>query len=280
MRLTFLGVRGSTSAPGPEFVRYGGNTSCIAVSEYADAAPTLLLDVGTGLRSLTGLLAGEPYRGSALVSHLHWDHVQGLPFTLAVDRDDARLDLFVPAQEGRSGLELLSQSMSPPAFPITPDQLHGTWSFTAVEPGSFEADGFTVTAFEVSHKGGRTYGYRVDLDGASLAYIPDHSPAAGVSAEAAAVLEGVDALIHDAQFLEHERAIADLFGHATIDDAIELAESVHAGMLVLFHHGPGRTDEALDRMRDDFRASMRLHWAAEGDVLDVASARSVEGSRD
>ncbi len=269
MLLTFLGVRGSTAAPGPEFVRYGGHTSCIAVSASAAEPPTLLLDVGTGLRALAGLLGSEPFRGSALISHLHWDHVQGLPFTPAVDRDDARMDIFLPAQEGRTGLELLSHSMSPPAFPITPDQLHGRWSFTAVDPGRFATDGFTVTAFDVEHKGGRTYGYRVERDGASVAYVPDHSPAAGVHDAALDVLRDVDVLIHDAQFLDPEREIADLFGHATVQDAVALADRVEAGTLVLFHHGPGRTDDALDLIKDEFATSPTTLVAAQGDVLEV-----------
>ena len=278
MILTFLGVRGSTAAPGPEFVRYGGHTSCIAVSASASEPPTLLLDVGTGLRALAGLLGSEPFRGSALVSHLHWDHVQGLPFTPAVDRDDARMNVFLPAQDGRSGLELLSHSMSPPAFPITPDQLHGQWSFTAVEAGTFTTEGFTVTAFDVAHKGGRTYGYRVEHGGASVAYLPDHSPAAGVDDVALAVLGDVDVLIHDAQFLDPEREIADLFGHATVQDAVALAHRVGAGTLVLFHHGPGRTDDALDRIRDEFATLPSTRVAAQGDVLVVANAAITEGS--
>ena len=271
MILTFLGVRGSTAAPGPEFVRYGGHTSCIAVSTSPSEPPTLLLDVGTGLRAISELLGGQPFRGSALVSHLHWDHVQGLPFSPAVDRDDAQVDLFLPAQDGRSGLDLLSHSMSPPAFPITPDQLRGRWSFTAVEPGTFVTDGYTVSAFDVEHKGGRTYGYRIEVGGASVAYLPDHAPAAGVGDAALAALSDVDVLIHDAQFLDPEREIADLFGHATVQDACALAERVGARNLVLFHHGPGRTDDALDRIRDEFATAPGTLVAAQGDVLDVGA---------
>ena len=92
--------------------------------------PTLLLDAGTGIRSATAMLGGEAFRGSILVSHLHWDHVQGLPFFAAGDRPQARVSLSVPAQDGASGRDLLAQLMSPPGFPIEPEGLVGDWRET------------------------------------------------------------------------------------------------------------------------------------------------------
>ena len=269
MRLTFLGVRGSTPAPGPDFVRYGGHTSCVAVARDAAAEPVLALDAGTGLRSLTGLLAPNAFVGSILVSHLHWDHVQGIPFFAAGDRADARADMFVPAEGGQSGFDLVAKFMSPPSFPITPEGLKGAWSFTAIEPDPFQAEGFDVQPFEVAHKGGRTFGYRISDGSAALAYVPDHAPAAGVSDDARAAMAGVDVLIHDAQFLAHERPRAVDYGHATIDEAIDLARSVGAGHLVLFHHGPHRTDVALDKIGAEFGADGYVSVAAEGGVLDL-----------
>lgn len=270
MQVVFLGVRGSVCAPGPDFVRYGGNTSCLAVSTAPGEPPTLLLDAGTGIRSATGMLRGNPFRGTILVSHLHWDHVQGLPFFAGGDRAGARAAMLVPAQGGKSGRDLVAQMMSPPAFPITPEGLIGEWTFDAVQPGVLEVDGFVVRAFEVAHKGGRTFGYTVRTGGASLGYVPDHAPELGVSADALDALAGVDVLVHDAQFLEHERPRAVDYGHATVDDAIRLAERVGAGSVVLFHHGPHRSDEALDAIGRDFTASMPVVVAAEGLALDLA----------
>ena len=109
-----LGVRGSTPAPGADFVRYGGHTSCLAITAEGGDRPTLVLDAGTGLRSLTTQLGGAAFDGSIVLSHLHWDHMQGLPFFAAGDRDAARVDLYVPAQDGRSGRDLLAHSFSPP----------------------------------------------------------------------------------------------------------------------------------------------------------------------
>ena len=272
-----LGVRGSTGAPGREFVRYGGHTSCVTVTADGATVPTLVLDAGTGLRSLTGRLQGRAFDGSVLLSHLHWDHVQGLPFFAAGDRDDARVDLHLPAQDGADGRDLLAQTLSPPAFPIPPEGLRGRWQFCAWDGGARVLEGFTVRAVDVAHKGGRTFAHRVERDGASLAYLPDHAPAAGTSRALLDLLDGVDLLVHDAQFLDGERPVAVDFGHATVEDAVALAVSCGAGALLLFHHSPSRTDEALDDIASwvaDLAPGLPVSVAREGDVLDVAAARA------
>ena len=192
VRVDFLGVRGSVCAPGRDFVRYGGNTSCVAVSVDRDTPPALVLDAGTGIRGVTAMLGGAPFRGTILVSHVHWDHVQGLPFFAAGDRAGASVRLVVPAQGGKSGRDLVAQTMSPPAFPITPEGLIGAWTFDAVHPGELEVEGFSVRAFEVAHKGGRTFGYTVRAGSSSIGYVPDHAPELGVSDDALAALAGVD----------------------------------------------------------------------------------------
>lgn len=250
MRLLFCGVRGSTSAPGSEFVRVGGHTSCIALAH--DGRPvSLVLDAGTGIRRVTHELGGEAFNGSLLLTHLHWDHVQGLPFFAAGDRDDSHVRVFVPEQthlDGRAhdAADVLALAMSPPHFPIGPDGLRGHWQFESLPPGTHCIEDFNVVAFDVPHKGGRTYGFRISEGGSSIAYIPDHCPQAGTSPLIARACAGVDLLVHDAQFLEHERAVADLYGHATVRDALELAELCRARGLALFHHAPARSDDDVD----------------------------------
>jgi phosphoribosyl 1,2-cyclic phosphodiesterase len=271
MRLWLLGVRGSTPAPGAEFVRYGGNTSCVAIAADGQDVPTLVLDAGTGLRSLTALLPGPAFQGTILLSHLHWDHMQGIPFFAAGDHYQSVVDLYLPAQGGLSGRDLLAKTMSPPCFPIPPEGLRGAWTFTALKPGRIDVAGFGVTAAEVAHKGGRTYGYRVDDSWGSIAYLPDHGPVQGCSDELRAMIRGVDVLVHDAQFLESERSVADLFGHATVDDAIRLATDADVKALVLFHHGPARTDDQLDAIGCEIDAPMKVVLAAEGQVIEAGS---------
>jgi Beta-lactamase superfamily domain len=177
MRIHICGVRGSTPAPGAEFLRYGGHTSCLAIAHEAGAPPALILDAGTGLCQVTPLLRGKAFAGTILLTHLHWDHVHGLPFFRGGDRDDARVILLIPENSpGSSAEAVLAGAMSPPHFPIPPSGLRGNWTFGTVVPGRLKAEGFAVEAREVPHKGGRTLGYRVSDGHAALAYIPDHCP--------------------------------------------------------------------------------------------------------
>ena len=136
MRINLCGTRGSTPAPGWDFVRYGGHTCCLAITPNSGTGPELLLDAGTGIREVTALLAGQPFRGTIALTHLHWDHVHGLPFFGAADRDDAVVRLLLPEPEDGGAAETaLERGMSPPSFPITPRQLRGAWTFEGLRPG-------------------------------------------------------------------------------------------------------------------------------------------------
>ena len=259
-----LGVRGSTPAPGSDYVRYGGHTSCVAVIPTGAVAPTLLMDAGTGIRRLPELLGSEPFHGSILLSHLHWDHVEGLPFCRAVDRDDARVDLHVPEQDGVSARDLLARTMSPPSFPIEPEGLFGSWRFLPVPDRTASIEEFEVTAADISHKGGRAVGYRVEESGRSFAYLPDHAPSHGMTDAGRELIEGVDVLLHDAQFIEPERKLAEDYGHATVEETVALAGKAGVGLLVLFHHSPVRTDSQLDRILDVVDPPLPVLVAKEG----------------
>jgi ribonuclease BN (tRNA processing enzyme) len=230
------------------------------------------MDAGTGIRRLPELLGPEPYRGSILLSHLHWDHVEGLPFCRSVDRDDARVDLYLPEQDGVSARDLLARTMSPPSFPIEPEGLMGSWRFLPSPPATASIEGFEVTAADISHKGGRTVGYRVADSSGSFAYLPDHAPSRGVSPAARELVDGVDVLLHDAQFLESERRLADDYGHATIEETIALGVDARVGRLVLFHHSPVRTDEQLDRILDGADLPIVVSVAREGMRIGVGGS--------
>jgi phosphoribosyl 1,2-cyclic phosphodiesterase len=284
VRIYLCGVRGSTPAPGAEFVRYGGHTSCVAIAPDDHTTPRLILDAGTGLRRVTGLLRGEPFAGTIILTHLHWDHVHGLPFFAGGDRDDARVSLLLPEQqrsqsEGSAGAEeILTAGMSPPHFPITPRGLRGEWTFGAVAPGTFKAEGFTVEAREVPHKGGRTFGYRVSDGHSAMAYIPDHCPTAlGPGPEgwgeyhpdALALAADADLLIHDAFLRPDEVPALGSFGHPAADYAVSLGRRAGAKQVLLAHHKPDRTDDELDALADRFRADPRVTVAAEGQTIDL-----------
>ena len=261
MRLQFCGVRGSTPAPGPEYVRTGGHTSCVLIWTTDDAAPNLILDAGTGIRTVTSRLAGAPFRGTILLTHLHWDHLQGLPFFAGGDRDDARVRLLLPEQ-GVPAAALLDRAMSPPHFPIGAAGLRGRWTFDAISEGTHAIEGCSVSAREIPHKGGRTFGYRIEGPDAVVTYLPDHHPAdLGPARDAAIELAGdVDLLIHDAQFVAGEERLAADYGHATV----ELARAAGARELALFHHSPTRTDTAVDRIARS--------WSGSGSALTVSIA--------
>ncbi|MFN2569720.1 MAG: MBL fold metallo-hydrolase [Candidatus Dormibacteria bacterium] len=255
MRVDLCGVRGSTPAPGSDFARYGGHTSCVAVSRDG-AAPSLVLDAGTGLRRLSALLGSAPFRGTILLGHLHWDHTHGLPFFSAGDHPGAEVSIRLPAQ-GEDPRALLDRFLSPPNFPITIAGLQGAWNCAGIDEGRHTLEGFSVLAREIPHKGGRTFGYRVEGGRSTIAYLSDHSPISlgpgsaglGPCHEAARELAaGADLLIHDAQYTTEELLGSRRrgFGHSAIDYAIELGREAGARRVLLFHHDFNRTDAELD----------------------------------
>lgn len=229
-----------------------------------------MLDAGTGLRRLAEHLAGEPFRGTILLGHLHWDHTQGLPFFPAGDRADARVRLLLPEQG--DPVAVLEGWMSPPHFPIGPRQLRGDWTFAGLEAGDHEIEGFTVRALDIPHKGGRTFGFRITDGGCTIAYLSDHHPTSygpgpdGFGERHPAALElvaGADLVLHDAQYTAEEFPSRAAFGHSAIEYAVGLAADGGAERLLLFHHDPSRTDEQLD--------AIAAHWAGHrSPAVDVA----------
>jgi phosphoribosyl 1,2-cyclic phosphodiesterase len=278
VRINLCGTRGSTPAPGRDFVRYGGHTSCLAITPDGAAAPQLLLDAGTGIRDVTQLLAGGPFRGTIALTHLHWDHMQGLPFFAGGDRDDARVRLLLPEPEGGSGaVAALERGFSPPSFPITPSQLRGDWTVTGIEPGEVRLGPLTLLAREIPHKGGRTFGYRVSDGRRAIAYLPDHSPTDlgpgpdGLGAYHAAAWElaaDADILMHDSFWYAEDFDPARTFGHAAAEYAIGLAAAARASRVVLLHHRPDRTDNELEKLAEGLRASpVPVTLASDGEVI-------------
>jgi phosphoribosyl 1,2-cyclic phosphodiesterase len=228
---------------------YGGNTSCVVV-EHGDAAP-ILLDLGTGLRPYGCVWpVGKVFQGTALVSHLHWDHVQGLPFFGPALAPNSSLDIYAPAQnDGRSVAEAFDAFMRPPYFPITIDQIPAEISFNDCDEGTFEVGPFSVMARLIPHVGA-TLGFRIEAGGRTIAYLPDHQqPVDGgfdVAPGAMELCRDVDLLIHDAQYTRDEFVEKAHWGHCSIDYAVALAAKARVKQLALFHHDPSHTDAQLD----------------------------------
>ena len=249
IHVTFHGVRGSTPCQSDDIKRYGGNTSCVSVD--APGEQPLLLDMGTGLRYFGKRLpADELFRGSCLLTHLHWDHVQGLPFFAPLLREGSSLDVYGPAQDdGRSLAEVVSFTIRPPLFPVSVDELPGTVRFHDTADTEFSIGGYNVTARLVPHLG-PTLGFRIEWQGRSIAYLSDHQQPFDGSYSAAPgaleLVEGVDLLIHDAQYTPPEFKVKSTWGHCTIDYAVWLATRAGVKQLALFHHDPSRRDDDLD----------------------------------
>jgi phosphoribosyl 1,2-cyclic phosphodiesterase len=284
LRVHYCGVRGSLPAPGADYVRYGGHTSCLALAHDDAPAPTLLLDAGTGLVAAAALFDGGPFAGTILLSHLHWDHTYGLPFFAAGDREDSRVHVMTPEQiDGRSAVDALAGLMSPPYFPVGPTELRGRWTFASIASGEHEVEGFTVLAREIPHKGGRTLGYRIGDGHSTLAYLPDHNPTGlgpgedGFGEYHPAALElahEVDVLVHDSQLFPAELAAEGYFGHAVGDYAVALGRRAGARSVMLFHHRYDRTDDQLDAEArrlgvTESDGGPAVSVAAEGTVLEL-----------
>jgi phosphoribosyl 1,2-cyclic phosphodiesterase len=268
VKVTFYGVRGSTPCPASPYARYGGNTSCVVID--APGEEPIICDMGTGLRSWgeTQPLDGT-FRATALVTHFHFDHVQGLPFLAAADRPGSRLDIYGPGRSGTDVTDQFTQFVRPPFFPVTIDQLRGTYRCVDIADEVFSVGSAKVRSRAIPHVG-LTLGFRIEHEGCSVAYIPDHQAPHNLQGVDESVLEladGVDLLIHDAQYIDADWEAKAHWGHSTIEYAIEVAAISGAKALALFHHDPSRSDDEVDRLA---AAAQRLDRGAGIDIFAAA----------
>ena len=217
----------------------------------------IVFDLGTGLRLFAATQPHDgSFRASALVTHIHWDHVQGLPFFPPVDRVGAQLDVYGPAQEEGPLHEVFGGFMRPPYFPVQFTDLRGDIRFHDVLDDDIAIGSAKVKVRPVPHCG-PTVGYRVDWDGTSVAYISDHQAPVTLDRVADSVLElceGVDLLIHDAQYTPDEFQVKAHWGHCTVDYAVLVAKEAGARKLCLFHHDPAHDDDTMDRLLEGAQA--------------------------
>lgn len=258
MHVRFWGVRGSVASSGPEVARVGGNTSCV---EVVSGEHRLILDAGTGVRGLGDeLLRSPPVDVTFLFSHLHWDHLQGFPFFAPAWLPTTRLAMFGPGVEGDVALRAaLARQMEPPTFPVPLTAMRAAFDFQAALPGRrIERGPFVITPVNLPHPQG-CLGYLIEADGARFAYCTDVelSPTS-LPTGLARALDGVDALVLDAQYTrdEYEGRRGPPrrgWGHSTNLDAAQVARELAVGKLLLFHHDPGHTDACVESMADEAR---------------------------
>lgn len=276
MHIRFWGTRGSIPTPGPTTVRYGGNTSCVEVRDSTGSL--LVLDAGTGLRELgIAMMSANGARANTidlLLSHLHWDHIQGIPFFRPAYDPNSTLRIRGPRQS-RPMKELLGMGMDDPFFPVDLDDLPAKLEIGEMHHGSDERIGmFRVRAVQIFHPA-PALAYRVEADGRSVVYATDtEDPFSGKPNPVIALAEGADTLIHDAQFMKSD--FKPTWGHSTIESAIDVAARAKVKRLVLYHHDPDRGDDALDHIGRDAQragherlAGLEVVVAREGLELEV-----------
>jgi ribonuclease BN (tRNA processing enzyme) len=286
MRVRFFGTRGSIATPGPHTLRYGGNTSCIEVQ--SSAGTLVILDMGTGATVLgRELMArGEPSRGHILISHTHWDHIQGIPFFAPLFVPGFEWDIYGPRGLHQGLRQTLAGQMQSTYFPVTLEQLGATIRYRELVEGRLRIGDIEVTCRYLNHPA-LTLGYRLEADGAAFVYACDHEPhshalATGVGdflgedRRHAEFLAGADLVVHDAQYRASEYPQKIGWGHSTIEYACAVARLAKVGQLALTHHDPMRDDAAIDALVDSLRtegfrpAGPHVFAAAEGHEVELS----------
>jgi phosphoribosyl 1,2-cyclic phosphodiesterase len=254
VRARIWGCRGSLATPGPETLRYGGNTSCVQVT--LDDGTCVILDAGTGIRELGLEVAkdhGRPIH--VCLTHLHLDHIEGFGFFAPIWQPGSEVHVWGPPSATRSLEERIARYLSAPLFPVELVEIPANLFFHDAPTEPWEIGGARVTAARVSHPGA-TLGYRVEGNGSALAYIPDHEPALGVElgrltsdwVSGFPIAAGASVLLHDAQYTEDEYPTRVGWGHSSIADMVSFAMVAKVQRLFMFHHDPLHSDGQLEAM--------------------------------
>jgi phosphoribosyl 1,2-cyclic phosphodiesterase len=277
MHVKLWGTRGSVPSPGPETIRYGGNTSCVQVT-LSDGS-LLALDAGTGIRSL-GLACGdEPTRLHILLTHLHLDHIQGLVFFAPAFKPQTEIVIWGPASPEASLQDRIARYISAPLSPVEVRELPCDVSFRHCPETEWEIGPATIRAASVAHRG-PTLGYRIEDAGSSLTYIPDHEPALGGAIEELddewisgfALAHDADLLIHDGQYTDAEYPDHVGWGHSALSDTLAFTRRVGARRTLLFHHDPLHSDDFLDGLYREARDRWRT-MGGEAGGIEMAAER-------
>lgn len=279
MKVTFYGVRGAIPSPGPETVRYGGNTSCVAV--HTDEDNLMILDSGTGIISLGRVLLGTPFgrgqgRAAMLLTHAHWDHIQGFPFFPPIFILGNRFTVFGPGRSSNMLESILEGQVNPHFSPLyTMKNLGANFDLVAMngEPNAAAYDWEQVRVSAVRNPHGHSFclAYRLEQKGRSIVYAPDAGyPPEGASPAAIDLYRGADLLIHDATYTPEDRALRLNRGYSSFADAAEVALRAKVRRLALFHYDQDYTDEQVD---ESYRRCRALLDSRGGQNIELIAAR-------
>ncbi len=283
MQVTFWGVRGSIPTPGPTTQRWGGNTSCLEV-RHGDLPP-LVLDCGTGARSLGMKLVGERGRKLQLLfTHFHMDHVFGFPFFAPIYTPGYEVDVAIPAYSEEEARERLARYLNGVYHPTRLREVPANITFRAIRAGrAFSCDGYEVTPFRLNHPGG-SLAYKIGVGDQYIAYVTDTAPfarpgegaaaslpAEGREAKLIAFLAGANVVVYDTMYDLDEYLEKMTWGHSYPEYAVALCRAAGVEHLVLFHHAPDHDDDRLDEREARMAATegLRVSMAREGETLNV-----------
>ncbi len=278
MKIKLWGTRGSLASPGSDTVRYGGNTSCVSVE--GEEGTVLVLDAGTGIRRLGLNLPMDTKRLHIFLTHLHMDHVQGLPFFAPLRRSGVEIHIYGPTSTTLQLSSRLTRYLSPPLFPVSIRELNADLHFHELPGQTVEIGELKIDAQLVVHPN-PTIGYRIREGDKSVTYLPDHEPALGVRQfpppatwlSGYRIAEGADLLIHDSQYSAEEYRDRVGFGHSSMQHALQFGALTSVRRLVPFHHDPAHSDEEIDRITREAEAEIQppfeLHPGSEGSEISI-----------
>ncbi|MFM1907975.1 MAG: hypothetical protein RLZZ591_1652 [Pseudomonadota bacterium] len=293
MQIKFWGVRGSIASPGPRTVRYGGNTTCIEIR--TDDKQLIILDAGTGIFPLSQtLLSQMPVTANVLITHSHWDHIQGLPFFIPnfISGNTLRLHGPFDPVSGKGVEEMMSVQLQYSYFPVREAELKARIEYVTVMPEqSLSIGSTTITPYMLNHPV-INLGYRIECQGKSVFFTGDHEPPYNIFSpeddeyaeyqsfvderqrSILSAMRGVDVLIADCSYTKQEYPAKQGWGHGTYDSSIQYAQSSGARHLFCTHHEPTRSDDQLQAVFDDVRkdhpnlGNLDVRLAREGDVFE------------
>jgi phosphoribosyl 1,2-cyclic phosphodiesterase len=277
MKIKCWGARGSIAVSGNEYLKYGGDTTCIEIRSKNDEL--IIIDAGTGIRRLGNELVNEPRRVfNILFTHAHWDHLLGFPFFKPIFIGGTTVRVFGCSFAQQSIKDLLSKSMSPPFFPVQLEDIGSHFTFEGACERSFTIDSIEITPILLSHPN-QGIGYKFVEDGKSFVFLTDNElmfqhPGGLRFPDYVEFSYGADLLIHDAEFTPEEYAGTRGWGHSSFPDAIRLSSEAKVKKLGLFHHNPGRDDEAIDDMVRDC-CLLRDRWHSDIDISAVGEGTEI-----
>lgn len=282
MQITFYGVRGSIASPGPGTVKYGGNTSCVHLR--LNSGENVIFDAGTGIRRLGLHMVRHEEPLLLLISHGHWDHIQGYPFFGPIYQPDREIGLFERIGDNVVSLGPILEQMDGSNFPVRSVELPSRIeSFDSLETCLADR-AYEATHKDLNHPGGG-HAFRIEEDGVALAYVtdneldPPNKPHTRYD-EWVDYCSGVDLLIHDAQYTENEMPAKHGWGHSLISQVRQLAVDAQVKSLVMYHHDPERTDSELDEVAIEsakyfksHKSRIKSYIAAEGLTFDLVAKK-------